>query len=35
MRDGDDVRCFVEGCGTLVNSVRDEAVGQVRVKAKL
>ncbi|GAA5841484.1 hypothetical protein JCM9279_000668 [Rhodotorula babjevae] len=35
MRDGDDVRCFVEGCGTLVNSVRDEAVGPVLIKAKL
>jgi len=35
MRDGDDVRCFVEGCGTLVNSVREETAGPVRVKAKL
>ncbi|TNY23392.1 fumarylacetoacetate hydrolase [Rhodotorula diobovata] len=25
MKDGDEIRCFVEGCGTLINSVRDEA----------
>ncbi|BGP29481.1 hypothetical protein JCM10296v2_001220 [Rhodotorula toruloides] len=25
MKHGDEVRCFVEGCGTLINSVREES----------
>ncbi|GJN87985.1 hypothetical protein Rhopal_000940-T1 [Rhodotorula paludigena] len=32
VQDGDEVRCFVEGCGTLINTVREVGAGQ---KARL
>ncbi|GAA5916890.1 hypothetical protein JCM5296_000740 [Sporobolomyces johnsonii] len=35
MTDGDEVRCWVEGCGTLINTVRDEKPMTRVYKAKL
>ncbi|GAA5979408.1 hypothetical protein JCM10908_002913 [Rhodotorula pacifica] len=34
MQDGDEIRCYVEGCGTLINHVKAVG-GQSRYKAKL
>ncbi|GAA5831095.1 hypothetical protein JCM11251_005140 [Rhodosporidiobolus azoricus] len=35
MNHGDEVRCFVEGCGTLVNYVFEEGASPLPIKAKL
>ncbi|GAA5884944.1 hypothetical protein JCM6882_007163 [Rhodosporidiobolus microsporus] len=35
MKHGDEVRCFVEGCGTLINTVHEEGASAPLLKAKL